>query len=113
MSHQSCSESQRAEESDGEECVTQGPSAPTFCRARPKLDLLTMLARQWQWSKQGFKSCFLALCFSSGINVHQSFDGLSLSLKVSCNQHHVSKEQVVYERMKGNKNKQNIEHVET
>lgn len=39
-----------------------GPSAATFSRARYKLDLLTMLARRWFWSCEGYEAFFIGLC---------------------------------------------------
>ena len=42
--------------------LTSGPSQSTFSRARGKLDLFGMLARQWEWRQIGFASQWISLC---------------------------------------------------
>ena len=43
--------------------LSEGPHASTFSRARGKLDVFGMLARQWQWRQEGFTSRWISLCF--------------------------------------------------
>ena len=48
-------------DADGNKIKT--PSAPTMTRARWKLDILNMFARQLFWKEEGLASHFISLCY--------------------------------------------------
>ena len=45
--------------------ASAGPSSSTFSRARGKLDIFAMFARQWEWRRRGFCSQWVNLCHSA------------------------------------------------
>ena len=81
----SCSEAIHDKGERKDHSVKGGPSAATFSRARIKLDILMMMARQRHWNEHGFDSHWVSLCTGLRlryINLHLSYyRGLSLRLQ--------------------------------
>ena len=55
-------QSQDAEAGQDGKPIPDGPHSSTFSRARGKLDIFAMLARQWEWRQDGFESRWISLC---------------------------------------------------